>query len=285
MIIGIMAILKSGAAYLPIDPETPKERIDYMLQDSNVKFLLTQDRCISQLNLNVELINLDQENFLRLSTDNLNLINHSSDTAYIIYTSGSTGTPKGVVIPHYSAIRVVKNTNYIEINENDTILQLSNYAFDGSIFDIYGALLNGAKLIMVEKDTVLSLVKLAKLIKEEQISIMFITTALFNALVDLEIDCLDKIRKILFGGERVSVSHVNKALEKLGKDKIIHVYGPTESTVYATYYFVNEVTEVIPIGKPLANTSVFVVDKNSNLLPLGVPGELCISGDGLSKGI
>ncbi|MGR5997130.1 AMP-binding protein [Bacillus cereus] len=134
----------------------------------------------------------------------MNLINHSSDTAYIIYTSGSTGTPKGVVIPHYSAIRVVKNTNYIEINENDTILQLSNYAFDGSIFDIYGALLNGAKLIMVEKDTVLSLVKLAKLIKEEQISIMFITTALFNALVDLEIDCLDKIRKILFGGERVS---------------------------------------------------------------------------------
>ncbi|WP_259418057.1 non-ribosomal peptide synthetase [Bacillus toyonensis] len=284
MIIGIMGILKSGAAYLPIDPETPKERIGYMLQDSNVKVLLTQDRCISQLNLNVELINLDQENFLRLSTDNLNLINHSSDTAYIIYTSGSTGTPKGVVIPHYSAIRVVKNTNYIEISENDTILQLSNYAFDGSIFDIYGALLNGAKLIMVEKDTVLSLVKLAKLIKEEQISIMFITTALFNALVDLEIDCLDKIRKILFGGERVSVPHVKKALEKLGKDKIIHVYGPTESTVYATYYFVNEVTEVIPIGKPLANTSVFVVDKNSNLLPLGVPGELCISGDGLSKG-
>ncbi|MDR4395609.1 AMP-binding protein, partial [Bacillus paranthracis] len=92
MIIGIMGILKSGAAYLPIDPETPKERIDYMLQDSTVKFLLTQDRCISQLNLNVELINLDQENFLRLSTDNLNLINHSSDTAYIIYTSGSTGT-------------------------------------------------------------------------------------------------------------------------------------------------------------------------------------------------
>ncbi|MGX5439997.1 non-ribosomal peptide synthase/polyketide synthase [Bacillus thuringiensis] len=284
MIIGIMGILKSGAAYLPIDPETPKERIGYMLQDSNVKILLTQVKFIGQMTFNVETINLTQENLLGLSKDNLDLINCSSDTAYIIYTSGSTGTPKGVIIPHYSAIRVVKNTNYIEINDNDTILQLSNYSFDGSIFDIYGALLNGAKLVMIEKDTVLNLSKLARLIREEQISIMFITTALFNALVDLEIDCLETIRKILFGGERVSVPHVRKALEKLGEDKIIHVYGPTESTVYATYYFINEVTEIIPIGKPLANTVTFIVDKNYNLLPVGVPGELCISGDGLSKG-
>ncbi|NEY83022.1 amino acid adenylation domain-containing protein, partial [Bacillus sp. 3H-10] len=284
MIIAIMGILKSGAAYLPIDPETPKDRVEYMLQDSNAIVLLTKDKYIKQFKFNVKTINLDQENLQTFSSKNLNLQNSPSDTAYIIYTSGSTGTPKGVVIPHYSAIRVVKNTNYIEISDSDTILQLSNYAFDGSIFDIYGALLNGARLVMVEKDTVLNLHKLTQLVREEKISIMFITTALFNTLVDLEIDCLKKVRKILFGGERVSVPHVQKAFKKLGKDKIIHVYGPTESTVYATYYFINELTEIIPIGKPLANTSVFIVDKDRNLVPFGVPGELCISGDGLSKG-
>ncbi|PEU19965.1 non-ribosomal peptide synthetase, partial [Bacillus wiedmannii] len=287
MIIGVIGILKSGAAYLPIDPKSPQERIGYMLQDSNTNILLMQDKFVDQCNFGVEAISLDQEDVFMQSTDNLELINRSSDTAYIIYTSGSTGTPKGVIIPHYSAIRVVKNTNYIEFKDSDAVLQLSNYSFDGSVFDIYGALLNGAKLVMVSKDTVLDVSKLAKLIREENISVMFITTALFNTLVDLEIECLVNMRKILFGGERISVSHTKQALEYLGKGKIIHVYGPTESTVYATYYFIDEINEeveTIPIGKPLANTAAFIVDENQGLLPIGVAGELCLSGAGLAYG-
>ncbi|MGG3806589.1 amino acid adenylation domain-containing protein, partial [Metabacillus fastidiosus] len=284
MIIGIMGILKSGAAYLPIDPDTPIDRIGYMLKDSNAAMLLTKNLFMEQFKFDLETINLDTVDLLRYSKENLQPINYSSDAAYIIYTSGSTGIPKGVIIPHYSAIRVVKNTNYIDIYDSDSILQLSNYSFDGSVFDIYGALLNGARLVMIDKDTVINLSKLSQVIRTENISIMFITTALFNTLVDLELDCLENIRKILFGGERVSVQHVQKALKRIGKDKLVHVYGPTESTVYATYYFINEATEIIPIGKPLANTSAFIVDKNYQLLPFGVPGELCISGDGLSKG-
>ncbi|MGX5439995.1 amino acid adenylation domain-containing protein [Bacillus thuringiensis] len=287
MIIGIIGILKSGAAYLPIDPDTPKARIDYMLQDSHAMILLTHEKFIKEIEYDVEIINLDGVDAKGLSIGNLTNVTDSDDTAYIIYTSGSTGIPKGVIISHYSAIRVIRNTNYIEIQNNDTILQLSNYSFDGSIFDIYGALLNGAKLVVIEKDTVININKLGNLIKQEKISVMFITTALFNALVDMKIECLTNIRKILFGGERISVSHAKKALEYMGKDKIIHVYGPTESTVFATYYFINEIDEevdTIPIGKPLANTSVYIVDEERNLLPIGEPGELCISGDGLSKG-
>ncbi|MGG1546819.1 non-ribosomal peptide synthetase, partial [Bacillus paralicheniformis] len=209
------------------------------------------------------------------------------DTAYIIYTSGSTGTPKGVVTPHYSVIRVVQNTNYIDITEDDVILQLSNYSFDGSVFDIFGALLNGASLVMIEKEALLNINRLGSAINEEKVSVMFITTALFNMIADIHVDCLSNLRKILFGGERASIPHVRKVLDHVGRDKLIHVYGPTESTVYATYYFINEIDEkadTIPIGSPLANTSVLIMDEAGKLVPIGVPGELCIAGDGLSKG-
>ncbi|MEL4011745.1 amino acid adenylation domain-containing protein, partial [Bacillus velezensis] len=286
MIIGMIGILKSGGAYLPIDPESPQQRINHMLNDTNAKLLLTQGKYLASIQNDIEIINLNDD-YSEEDNADVEKINGSNDTAYIIYTSGSTGVPKGVVISHYNAIRVVRNTNYITINENDIILQLSNFSFDGSVFDIFGALLNGAKLVLVDKDTVVNIKKLGALIKHENISIMFVTTALFNVLVDLDISCLKNIRKILFGGERVSISHAKKALDFLGRDKIIHVYGPTESTVFTTYYFINEICnedKTIPIGKPLSNTSVYILDEERNLLPAGEVGELCISGDGLSKG-
>ncbi|UIN44643.1 bacitracin non-ribosomal peptide synthetase BacA [Bacillus licheniformis] len=285
MIIGIIGILKAGGAYLPIDPETPKDRIDFMLKNSGAALLVTTDSLLKAFDMKT--VDLCSDELHLLSGENLPRVNRSNDTAYIVYTSGSTGTPKGVVIPHYSAARVVKNTNYIDIIGNDVILQLSNYSFDGSVFDIFGALLNGASLVLIEKETVLNTHELAGVIKKEQVSVMFITTALFNTLADINIGCLAKLRKILFGGERASIPHVRKVLDHVGRDKLIHVYGPTESTVYATYYFINEIddeAETIPIGSPLANTSVLIMDEAGKLLPIGVPGELCIAGDGLSKG-
>ncbi len=285
MIIGIIGILKAGGAYLPIDPETPRDRIDYMLKNSGAALLVTTDSLLQPFDIRT--VDLRSDELHLLGEENLPRVNSSSDTAYIVYTSGSTGTPKGVVIPHYSAARVVQNTNYIDITEDDAILQLSNYSFDGSVFDIFGALLNGASLVLIEKETVLNTHELAEVIKKEQVSVMFITTALFNTLADINIGCLAKLRKILFGGERASIPHVRKVLDHAGRDKLIHVYGPTESTVYATYYFINEIDEkadTIPIGSPLANTSVLIMDEAGKLVPIGVPGELCIAGDGLSKG-
>ncbi|MCY8217765.1 amino acid adenylation domain-containing protein, partial [Bacillus haynesii] len=287
MIIGIIGILKAGGAYLPIDPETPKDRIAFMLSDTKAAVLLTQGKAADGIDCEADMIHLDKGASDRFSKEPLNPVNDSGDTAYIIYTSGSTGTPKGVVTPHYSVIRVVQNTNYIDITEDDVILQLSNYSFDGSVFDIFGALLNGASLVMIEKEVLLNINRLGSAINEEKVSVMFITTALFNMIADIHVDCLSNLRKILFGGERASIPHVRKVLDHVGRDKLIHVYGPTESTVYATYYFINEIddeAETIPIGSPLANTSVLIMDEAGKLLPIGVPGELCIAGDGLSKG-
>ncbi|WP_139487924.1 non-ribosomal peptide synthase/polyketide synthase [Brevibacillus dissolubilis] len=288
MIVGIMGILKSGAAYLPLDPEAPQDRVRFMLQDCQVNLLLTQQSVIDGgMQLGVETIFLDTADVHSYPTDNLPPVNQSADLAYIIYTSGSTGTPKGVMLSHTNAVRVVRDTNYIQINQDDTMLQLSNYVFDGSVFDIYGALLNGAKLVLVDKETVLHISKLASCIINEKVTVTFITTALFNVLVDREIECLAGLRHILFGGERISVAHAKKALAYMGPNKMLHVYGPTESTVYATYYPINEIKDdaiTVPIGKPLANTSVYVIDRDNQLAPIGVPGELCISGDGLSRG-
>ncbi|WP_143328984.1 amino acid adenylation domain-containing protein, partial [Clostridium puniceum] len=287
MIVGIMGILKAGGAYLPIDPEYPEERISYMLEDSSAQILLTKKSLLKDINFEGEIIDLENQENYAASKENIEKINTSRDLAYIIYTSGSTGKPKGTKIMHYSVTRVVKNTNYISIDQEDIILQLSSYAFDGSVFDIYGALLNGAKLAMIDKDSLLNIDKLSYFIQYNKVSIFFITTALFNTLVDNKIECLKNIRKVLFGGERISILHAKKALDYMGKDKIIHVYGPTESTVFSNYYFINSVDENadnVPIGRPLSNSTVYILGKNNELKPIGIPGELCVGGDGVARG-
>src|SRR5690606_11641255 len=156
--------------------------------------------------------------------------------AYVIYSSGTTGKPKGILTTHLGAARVVRETNYMNITPEDRLLQLSSYAFDGSVFDIFGALLNGAGLVLIDKDALLDVSVLSGTLRRERITVMFVTTALFQLLIDYEPECLQGLRKILFGGERASVPHVRKALHALGPDKLIHVYGPTETTVFATYY-------------------------------------------------
>jgi len=211
----------------------------------------------------------------------------SACPAYIIYTSGSTGKPKGTLTTHYNVTRLVKNTNYIDIQSGDRILQLSDYAFDGSVFDIYGALLNGAVLVMVKREELLDIRALCHLIKKEKISVFLVTTALFNTLMDVCLEELSGVRKILFGGERVSTEHTAKALKYLGKDRILHVYGPTETTVYATYYPIDEIHErqvTIPIGSPIANTTVYILDSYFRLAALGISGELYIGGSGVAPG-
>ncbi|MCP5102456.1 MAG: amino acid adenylation domain-containing protein, partial [bacterium] len=257
-------------------PDYPQDRIDFMLKDSNARLLLTKESDIFR----------PGSRTLHPAACNRGF-QPATSLAYIIYTSGTTGKPKGTLTTHSNVVRVVRDTNYIELNRDDRVLQLSNYAFDGSVFDIYGALLNGTALVMIRREDVLSPERLAETIKRESISVFFVTTALFNALVDFKIECFAGIRKVLFGGERVSVEHSRKALDYLGKGRIIHVYGPTETTVYATYYFIDEVeknTAAIPIGKPIANTGVYILDSELKPVPPGVTGEIYIGGSGVARG-
>ncbi|WP_129706740.1 non-ribosomal peptide synthetase [Priestia megaterium] len=288
MIVSILGILKAGAAYVPIDPNYPNERIKYMLSDSNAQWILTSKKyanVASEFGIKDEVIE-----FL-LKEENLSPIEWpvvpSSTIAYIIYTSGSTGKPKGILTTHSNIIKTVINSGYITLNENDKVLQLSNYAFDGSTFDIFGALLNGSELVLVPQETMSNPLTMVDLIRKKKITVTFITTALFNLLIDLDISCFKTIRKILFGGENASYKHVQRAYTYLGEDKIIHVYGPTETTVFATYYpvgsAINEM-EIVPIGRPINNTDIFILDKTDNLQPVGIPGEICIGGSGLAKG-
>ncbi len=167
------------------------------------------------------------------------------------------------------------------------MLQLSNYAFDGSTFDIYGALLNGSALIMVSKEDILAVDTLSSFILSRGITVFFLTTALFNALVDLGLEGLRNVGKILFGGQQISLPHTGKALEYLGKGRLIHVYGPTETTVYATYHnidWMEKGARTVPIGKPIANTAVYLLDKYHQPVPIGVVGELYIGGAGNARG-
>ncbi|WFA84861.1 non-ribosomal peptide synthetase [Paenibacillus amylolyticus] len=287
MVIGILAAHKAGAAYVPIDPEYPEERIRFLIEDSGAQVMLTQSRLCERLAGLDSVILLDDESFYHEDGTNLNQGIEATDLACVIYTSGTTGKPKGNLVSHRNIVRVVQNTNYIDITNRDHVLQLSSYSFDGAIFDIFGALTNGARLVLVPRETLLEIGLLADLIQRQRISVMFITTAFFNVLVDVNVHCFRDVRAILFGGERVSVGHVRKALAHLGAGRLNHVYGPTESTIFTTYLpvdFVDESALTVPIGRPISNTTVYIVDSRNKLLPIGVVGELCVGGEGLVRG-
>ncbi|MFZ6013332.1 MAG: amino acid adenylation domain-containing protein, partial [Bacteroidota bacterium] len=290
MIVGILGILKSGAAYVPIDPTYPKKRIALILDQADVKVLLTESELMLGLGeyYQGELFAMDlQLDELNTSDANPSVINNNSHLAYIMFTSGSTGLPKGVAVEHRSVVRLVRNTNYAHLKLDDQVLQLSNYAFDGSVFDIYGALLNGSTLHIISKDMVLSHHALANYIAQHKITTTFITTALFNNLVELNPESIGFFDKIYFGGEEASLTHIRKALQyRKREDSIVHVYGPTESTTFSTYHVVMKVSDeqwTVPIGKPITNTSVHILNDSLQPVPLGAMGEICLGGDGLAR--
>ncbi len=270
MIVGILGILKVGAAYLPIDTEYPQERINYMLKDSGAKLLV-----------NEKFFGGFRGAILQKSPPVY------SNLAYVMYTSGSTGRPKGVVVTHHNVVRVVRDIDYVCFKESDRVLQSSNYAFDGSVFNIFGALLNGAALVIVVGKGHLAMDKLPALIKREQITMLFLSTALFNTIVDMGVVCFKDVRKVVIGGERASQEHSRKFLAAVGKGKLVNGYGPTETTVFATSYDIDDVppgTASIPIGKPLANTFIYILDKDLKPAPVGAEGEIYIGGDGCARG-
>ncbi|PLX88596.1 MAG: hypothetical protein C0614_02395, partial [Desulfuromonas sp.] len=294
MLTAIFAALKLGAIYVPIDPQSPAERIDFLIADSGASLLLGNREILDSTRTlltgkDLTVVALEDCTETRTSAfQSPQCPATPKDLTYLMYTSGSTGQPKGVAIEQRSIIRLVKQTNYCQALPSDRFLQLSNYSFDGSTFDIYMSLLNGAALYIPQKQDLLSPVDLGRFIRRHAITKTFITTALFNQLVEQDPESLRSFEKIYFGGQEASLRSVRRAAEIVGYDgKLVNAYGPTETTTFATYQPVTEAhlpAGRLPIGRPISNTSVVVVDKHGQPLPPGIQGELYIGGQGLARG-
>jgi amino acid adenylation domain-containing protein len=288
-IVGLLAILKAGGAYLPLDSSYPQERLNFMLEDAQVSILITQEKLLNNFDnsLNQTIcIDKDWKIISQESQESLNSNVNSDNLAYVIYTSGSTGKPKGVAVTHKAINRLVCNTNYINLELTDKIAQGSNISFDAATFEIWGALLNGAQLVGISKDVMLSPQELALQLKEKGISVLFLTTALFQQIARDVPQAFANLKYLLFGGETIDSRWVKKVIKYGSPKRLVHVYGPTENTTFSSYYQVIEVPELatsIPIGTPITNTQIYILDANLKPVPTGVVGELYIGGEGLAR--
>ncbi|HEX3130157.1 MAG TPA: amino acid adenylation domain-containing protein [Thermoanaerobaculia bacterium] len=290
MIVATLAVLKAGSAYIPLDTSYPEERLAFMLEDARAPVLITRERWLGLFpGETVWPVCLDRDADMLAGRSSFAPVSYATpeSLAYVIYTSGSTGRPKGVAVPHKAIVRLVRNTNYVDIQRDDVIAQASNTSFDAATFEIWGALLNGARMVGVSKDTMLSPRDLASQIRRDGITMLFLTTALFNQVVRELPDAFEPLRALLFGGEAVDPATVRLCLRSGPPERLLHVYGPTESTTYASWHLVEDVppgATTVPIGQPLGNTTLLVLDPELNLVPVGVTGELYIGGDGLAWG-
>ncbi|WP_339251668.1 amino acid adenylation domain-containing protein [Sporosarcina sp. FSL W8-0480] len=281
LIVGILGVLKAGASYVPIDHTYPKERIDFIVEDVGAKTALLGEFDY-EFEKQLTKINLKDHNNYRNSTNpNLNL--EGNHLAYIMYTSGTSGKPKGSLIEHKSIIRLVKEPNFITFNEETRILQTGSIAFDASTFEFFGCLLNGGTLYLETQDTLTDVNKLSRSLKENKINTLWMTSSLFNQMLDIKADMFEHLENLFVGGEELSVSHVRKFKSLYPNIKIINGYGPTENTTFTTTYEIPNDFDTIPIGKPISGTQVYVLN-GDKLCGIGVPGELCITGSGVSRG-
>lgn len=282
--VSIIAILKLGALYVPIDCKYPKSRIDTIIEDCTPKTIIVSNKYTDLINYKSTCI-FPLSNLDKYEKTNIKNSITSNDGAYIIYTSGSTGKPKGVVVPHRGVVRLVINTNYIKFKRNDRILQNIAVVFDASVFAIFGALLNGLPLYPISKEQLLDFEYLEKFIKDNKISIVNLTVSLFNKLIDYNPKFFDTTRVILIGGETVIPKYVNTFKNNCPNVEIINVYGPTENSDLSCCHIIDKNYKFsVPIGKPVSNSTCYILDKNLNLQPIGVPGEIYVGGDGVALG-
>ncbi len=289
LVLGILGILKAGGTYIPLDPGYPQGRLAFMIRDTGLSIVLTLSSLADRLPAHSDqVVCLDESPafFAGESDRNPRHNTFPNALAYIMYTSGSTGRPKGVGIEHHSIVRLVRETHYVELGAEEVSLQFAPISFDASTFEIWGSLLNGGKLV-VHPAHAPSLKALGDFIEKQGVSVLWLTAALFNQMVDECLESLSKVPQILAGGEALSASHVRKMLPRLGRHKLINGYGPTENTTFTTCHTMSSASRIgqtVPIGRPIANTLVYILDDRLQPVPSGVYGELFIGGEGLARG-
>ncbi|MFI9783019.1 amino acid adenylation domain-containing protein [Kitasatospora sp. NPDC051984] len=279
MVVATVAVLRAGAAYVPVDPGHPEERVAYTVADSGAVLMLTSD---PGLPAPLPLLSWDTADGDPTGPDSPAA---AEATAYVMYTSGTTGRPKGVPINHRSVVRLVRGSDFAELGPDTRVLQTGAPVFDAATLEIWGPLLNGGTLHLVDDSVILDARALGRAVRERGITTMWLTAALFNQLVDQEPALLTGLRELLVGGDALSVPHIDKLLTACPGLKVTNGYGPTENTTFSTTHPVTRpLGERIPIGRPIANSTAYVVDPDGGLQAVGVPGELLVGGDGLTAG-
>ena len=289
MVVGLLAILKAGGAYLPLDPSYPSRRLSFMLDDACVSLILTDEKLNSALPQHpAQRLYLESLSVQPGQQDGSDLANLTDpqNLAYLIYTSGSTGTPKAVMTPHAAVVRLLFPADYAGLDSHQIVLHAAPISFDASTFELWGALLHGGCCVL-HPERVPSARGLGEVVRGQRVTTMWLTSSLFNAVVDEGVEQLRGVRRLLVGGEALSPPHVARALERLPEVEIVNGYGPTETTTFACCHPVDGLGHDgrgIPIGKPIGNTDVYVLDAWMQPVPVGVRGELYVGGEGLARG-
>ena len=286
MIIGMLAVLKAGGAYIPIDPTYPKDRIEYMLKNSNSKLLLTQEHLHDITDFkNCVYIDLSNDSIYSLPNDNLNHTNTPEDLAYVIYTSGSTGLPKGVMLKQRNIVNFVYGImKEFGFTYKDTIVSITTFSFDIFVLESLLPILNGLKTVITSEEEQTDIKMFNELCKKNNVTIFQTTPSRLQAMLAKEnsFDFIKKLKYILIGGEPFPPALL-KQLQESSKARIYNMYGPTETAVWSSLKDLTN-ADKINIGKAISNTQLYILDKFNNPLPVGVPGELFIAGDGVCKG-
>lgn len=295
MVVALLGILKAGGAYWGLEDNLPEERLQFMLSDARPRVLVMRRNAIQRVLTIAERMPGDRpivvaiEDLLEsrpaeaLPRSPLPTAEHP---AYVSYTSGSMGRPKGVLVPHRGVVRLVKNTNYIDLKPDDVLLHLSPLAFDASTFEIWGALLNGGRVVLLPPGPP-DLEEISEVIRRDGVTTAWLTAGLFHLMVEQCLDGLKPLRNLLAGGDVLLPQTVRKARQALSGCRIINGYGPTENTTFTCCHTIVEEDDAapsVPIGRPISNTQVYVLDAQLQPVPIGVAGELYAGGSGVALG-
>ncbi|MEM7588207.1 MAG: amino acid adenylation domain-containing protein, partial [Acidobacteriota bacterium] len=299
-IVAFVAVLKAGGAYVPLDASLPEERVEFVLNDAAAVVVVSSRDLEASLPADrAQTLWLDEATWIdeaglgrpgeAAPLAGIETLRDSASPAYLMYTSGSTGRPKGVMVPHRAIVRLVHTTNFVELDASTRMAQVSNSSFDAATLEIWGALVRGGRLVIIDTEVLLSQPQFVRALRTRRISTMFLTTTLFSQLAKEIPDAFVTLRQMLFGGEAVDPASVVRVLGQDGPERLLNGYGPTENTTFtcvADYRQSGgaEDAELGSIGRPIANTRVYVLDPRFELVPLGAEGDLWTAGDGLALG-
>ncbi|MFE4973194.1 amino acid adenylation domain-containing protein [Kitasatospora sp. NPDC056651] len=290
LVVALLAVVRAGAAYVPVDPSHPVERRRLILADCAARAVVTRsDFAADCEGLGADVVAVDAlaAEIAALPAVLSAVTPDGEDPAYVCYTSGTTGTPKGVVVPHRAVLDLLRSTDYVRLTGRDVMAQAANPAFDAVTFEIWGALTAGARLVGLPKDAVVDPASFERAVKEHGLTVLFLTTALFNQIARERPWAFGPLRVLLFGGEACNPRRVRQVLAAEPPEHLLHVYGPTETTTFATWYEITEVAEdarTIPIGRPIGATVALVLGDDLRPVAPGASGELYLGGPCLALG-